>query len=76
MEHTPSNKMPARSVPWWRWTVVGVGLMAIAALLWTFVLTVEEHMGKSREVSRHTQWHVNAPVEGAQAAVLLQGGEP
>jgi uncharacterized protein involved in response to NO len=56
--------------------VVGVGIATIALLLWTFVGTLDDHMSQSREMSRNAQWHVHAPVEGAQAAVLLQGGEP
>lgn len=67
---------PDRKTVWWQWGGVGAGVAVIVALLWTFVGTVDEHMAKAHEVSRHTQWHVHAPVEGAQAAVLLQGGEP
>lgn len=76
MEHIKQTDQSSQGASWWHWTVVSIGLVAIAALLWTFVETVDEHMGKAREVSRHTQWHANAPVEGAQAALLLQGEEP
>lgn len=65
-----------RTAARWQWAVVSVGIATIAVLLWTFVGTLDEHMSKSREMSRDAQWHVHAPVEGAQAAVLLQGGEP
>lgn len=61
---------------WWRWGSVVIGLVAIALLLWIFVATVQEHMSKAHEVSRHARWHLHAPVAGAQAAAALQGSEP
>ncbi|MDH1703468.1 hypothetical protein [Comamonas terrigena] len=76
MESGQEKGSAHRTAARWQWAAVGVGIATIALLLWTFVGTLDDHMSQSREMSRNAQWHVHAPVEGAQAAVLLQGGEP
>ena len=76
MKAGQDNFVQRHSAARWQWAVVGAGVAAIAALLWVFVTTVDDHMRKAHEVSRDTQWHAHAPVEGADAAGLLQGGEP
>lgn len=76
MTNNPHDIDESPVATWWHWCSVILGLTAITMLLWIFVSTLNEHMSKAREMSRDTQWHVNAPVAGAQAAVLLQGGEP
>lgn len=60
----------------WQWCIAGLGMLAIAALLYAFASMVQEHMAKAREVSRDTQWTAHAPVEAARAAAVLQGAEP
>lgn len=76
MKAGQNHSIQHHSAARWHWALVGAGVAVIAALLWVFVSTVDDHMRKAHEVSRDTQWHAHAPVEGADAAVLLQGGEP
>lgn len=76
MQKNQLNVEHSLAAAWWRRGAIALGLAAIAMLLWIFLSTVEEHMSKAHEVSRHTQWHLHAPVAGAQAAALLQGSEP
>jgi len=59
-----------------QWAAAGVGIVVIAALLYAFFSMAHDHMSRAREVSRHSQWHVHAPVEGAHAAALLHGTQP
>lgn len=58
------------------WLGVVLGMAVIAGLLYALFDTAHAHMERAKEVSRHTQWHVHAPVAGAQAAALLQGDQP
>jgi 3-dehydroquinate synthetase len=60
---------------WVHGSAVVLGLVAIATLICVMYMTCQDHMTRSMEVSRNTQWRAHAPVEGAQAAAILQGVE-
>lgn len=69
---------PRGNSPVWWWLhsgAVALGLMAIGILIYVLYVTCQEHVSRSVEMSRDTQWRTHAPVEGAQAAAILQGLE-